>query len=118
MTGIIKNVLIYLLTHSYCCSSYNYYYNCIVLYLYNYLALLAVHTNQKRFQLYDSAALVQCYCRAIVCEELAQGPYTVGLIVWDEARTRRSTLHALYKPNALTDRPSCYPYYNYTVHTI
>src|SRR6218665_1385225 len=29
---------------------------------------------------------MQCYCRVIVCEELAQGPYTVT--VSDKARTR------------------------------
>ena len=41
------------------------------------------HTNQKHFHLHTLAAQMQWYCRAIVCEELAQGPYIVT--VSDEA---------------------------------
>jgi len=67
------------------------------LYLYIYTALLEVHTNQKCFHLHCLAAQMQWYCRAIVCEELAQGPYTVT--VSDEARNPR------YRTSALTDRP-------------
>ena len=45
-----------------------------------------------RFHLRVSTAKMKCYCRAIVCEELAQGPYTVT--VSDEARTHVThTLH-------------------------
>jgi len=36
-----------------------------------------VHTNQKPFHLHASATQMQWYSRAIVWEELVQGPYTI-----------------------------------------
>jgi len=72
----------------------------IVLYLYIYIAHLAVHNNQKRFHLHASAAHMQWYYRTIVCEEFGQGPYTV--IVSDEARTLtlRFNHRAAYYPES------------------
>jgi len=53
------------------------------------MALLALHTNQKRIHLQAVVAQMQWYCRAIVCERLPQGPYLVTVL--GETRTR--TLH-------------------------
>ena len=67
---------------------------CIVLHLYIYVALLAVHTNQKRFDLHLGEQM-QWYCRAIVCEELAQGSYIISVSHEGWTRTVRITGRAL-----------------------
>ncbi|PGH37776.1 MAG: hypothetical protein CRN43_19135 [Candidatus Nephrothrix sp. EaCA] len=46
-----ENIIIIIIsTMLLCIGLYLLYYSCIVLYLYIYIALLSVHTNQKRFQ--------------------------------------------------------------------
>jgi len=56
-----------------------------------YIVLLTVDLSSEvhlHVDLHASAAQMQWYCRAIVCEEFAQRPYTVDLTVSDEPRTR------------------------------
>lgn len=45
-----------------------------VLNLYIYIAVLEVHTNQKRFHFHASVAQMQWYFRVIVCEDLLKVP--------------------------------------------
>src|SRR6218665_2781735 len=45
--------------------------NCIVLYLYIYIALLAVHTNQKRFQCERPREKIYLYLRELCCPLLS-----------------------------------------------
>ena len=53
---------------------------------YNWVLISPCLHLSSEVHLHASAAQMQWYCRAVVCEELAQGLYTVT--VSDEARTR------------------------------
>src|SRR6218665_1853736 len=74
------------------------YNNKLIFNLHNF-SLKHANPRSARLHIHASVAQMQWYCRAIVCEELAQGPYTVTVL---------NPCSSCYRLRALTNRPLCH----------